>query len=314
MIHSLSQDIYQEVDKDLINDLQIFYIKSKKRFNELRHEQKIQWCIAAAPTKFWGNLVFPNSENPEKELWNTIFKICNIDESDNCEEKIENKIKKLQTRAEKLNSYKIKKLKYTNELGTNFEIELPKNHIWQSGKDKLVTGKEVIVNFPTEEIFTSPNYKTANGIVYSSKPLCYQNKIIENFYLEFKDGKVINCKAEKENELLENIINNVEGMNQLGEVALVPYDSPISNQNITFYETLFDENASCHLALGSSFPECLENGLNKTKEELYEIGLNQSDNHIDFMIGTKDTKITAITQDGKEISVFENGNFTSLFE
>ena len=167
----------------------------------------------------------------------------------------------------------------------------------------------IICNMPTEEIFTSPNRLETNGIVYSSKPLVYNGYIIEDFNIEFKDGKVINYDAKKGKDILGTIINGDETSCYLGECALVDYDSPISNSNIIFYTTLFDENASCHLALGTGFPNTQKGTENKSKEELIEMGLNVSDVHVDFMIGTSDLKIEALTHDNKEITIFENGNF-----
>ena len=183
------------------------------------------------------------------------------------------------------------------------------NHIWATGYSVLTNNKKVLVNFPTEEVFTSPNRNLINGVVYSSKPLCYQDNIIENFSLTFKDGKVTEIKAEKGLDILRELINSTPNMDYLGEVALVEYDSKINNTGLIFYETLFDENASCHLALGTSFPECIKNGFNMSNKELEEQGLNYSLNHVDFMVGTKDLDIIGITYDDKEYEVFKDGKF-----
>ena len=161
---------------------------------------------------------------------------------------------------------------------------------------------------PSYEIFTSPDYRYTNGIVYSAKPLIYNGALIEDFYIIFKDGKAISSGAKKGSEVLTGIINSDQNSCYLGEVSLINHDSPISNTGLVFGTTLFDENASCHLALGDSFPECLEKGLSKTKEELLQEGLNNSKNHVDFMIGTSDLNITAETINGT-IPIFQNGNF-----
>jgi aminopeptidase len=273
----------------------------------------VPWCIAAVPTLSWSEKVFPNSDDSINEMWNKIFEICGVNK-DNPELELNNKLNKLSERKNKLNSYNIKKLIYTNSIGTNFTIELPNNVLWATGREKLVNGDEVLVNFPTEEIFTSPNCESANGIVYSSKPLSYQDHIINNFWIKFENGIAIDCGAEEGLETLQSMINSCENSNKLGEVALVPYDSPISNSNTIFYETLFDENAACHLALGDSFPECLQDSKGKSKDELFKLGLNKCDSHVDFMIGNKDLNIKGITKDNKEIDIFVDGNFSSIFE
>ena len=152
------------------------------------------------------------------------------------------------------------------------------------------------------------------GIAYSSKPLSYQDVIIDNFYVRFHEGKVTDVKAEKGEETLREMVNICENADRLGEVALVPYDSPISNTNQIFLETLFDENAACHIALGDSFPECVENGPNISKDQLFkEYHLNNCDSHVDYMIGNKDMNITGITKEGKEVPIFIEGNFSEEF-
>jgi len=166
----------------------------------------------------------------------------------------------------------------------------------------------MLVNMPSYEIFTSPNYKKTSGIVYSAKPLIYGGGKIDEFYIEFKEGKVINYDAKQGKEILRQIIESDENSCYLGEVALVNNNSPISNTNLVFGTTLFDENASCHLALGDGFPDSLKEGLTMTKEELLRKGINQSKNHVDFMIGTKDLEIEAETKDGV-VQIFKDGNF-----
>ena len=313
MLASETPNLMNDIDQKKLSDITMYAYETRKEFDELREQMITPWCIAAVPTKEWAEEVLPESKDSLNELWNQIFNICMIKEA-NPEELWNQKINRLSTISAKLNSYHFKTLKYKNSLGTDFSISLPKGHIWASGREILKDGNEVLVNFPTEEIFTSPDCKTANGIVYASKPLCYQDNLIENFWLRFKDGKVIDCGAKKGLETLKNIIESCENSDMLGEIALVEYDSPISNSNIIFYETLYDENASCHLALGDSFPECLEGGLDKTKDELFnENHLNKCRNHVDFMVGTKDTTIIGLTPNNEEIVIFKDGNFSSLF-
>jgi len=308
MLASETPGLMVDIDSDKQSKAFIYSLESRKEFDDLRSKSMVPWCIAAVPTYSWAKKIFPESNTPLEDLWNKIFEICGVYE-DNPEEHLENKLKLLSERKDKLNSLHIRKLIYTNSIGTNFSIELNDKTIWSTGRDKLASGEEVLVNYPTEEIFTSPNRLSANGIVYSSKPLSYQDNLINNFWIKFENGKAIECGAEQGIDILQGIINSCENSNYLGEVALVPFDSPISNSNTIFYETLFDENAACHLALGDSFTECIENGVNMSKEELLNNNMNQCTNHVDFMIGTNDLNIKAITFNGEEIDIFINGNF-----
>ena len=308
MLASETPGLMSDIDSEKQSNAFIYSLESRKAFDDLRNKSMVPWCIAAVPTLSWAKKIFPESNSPLEDLWNKIFEICGVYE-DNPEQHLESKLKTLGIRKDKLNSLHIKKLIYSNSLGTNFSIELNDKTIWATGRDKLANGEEVLVNYPTEEIFTSPNRMSANGIVYSSKPLSYQDKLINNFWIKFENGKAIDCGAEEGLDTLQSIINSCENSNYLGEVALVPFDSPISNSNTIFYETLFDENAACHLALGDSFTECIENGINMSKEELLNNNMNQCTNHVDFMIGTKDLNIKGITFDNEEIDIFINGNF-----
>lgn len=313
MLASENPGLMKDIDSKLLNDLTLHAYETRKEFDALRDKAMVPWCIAAVPTESWAKQLFPDSTNPLKDLWNKIFEICNINEKE--PEKIWNKKTEiLSKRCKKLNKYNFKSLRYKNKLGTDFSIELPENHIWESGNSKLANGKEVLVNFPTEEVFTSPHCDTANGIVYSGKPLAYQDNIIDNFWIKFENGKAIEWDAKEGKEVLTNLIESCKGSNKLGEVALVEYDSSISKSKIIFYETLYDENASCHLALGAAFPECIKDGTTRSLEELEKEGLNNCTNHVDFMIGTKDLNIIGITQDNEEITIFENGNFSSIFK
>lgn len=299
--------LMSDIDPKKINEMSVYAFNTSKLYDEYRDKNDLTWCIAAVPTEEWAYKIFKEKNSIDK-LWNKIFDICLINES-NPSKEINKLMNDLEKRANKLNNYEFKYLKYTNSLGTNLTIELPKNHLWCSGESTLNNGKKVIVNFPTLEVFTSPVAKGTNGIVYNSKPLVYSGVLIDEFYIEFKDGKVINAHAKKGNDMLQQMITSTKNMDMLGEVALVPYDSKISNTNLLFYETLFDENASCHLALGASFQECLQNTENLNNKQEESQGLNKCDNHVDFMIGTKDLNIIGITSMQEEIQIFKDGNF-----
>lgn len=314
MLASETPGLMKDIDSKKLSAITKYSLETRKEFDNMRDKSELAWCIAAVPTTTWAKELYPDIENPVEKLWDKILEVCCIKE-ENPSAIWAEKIEKLKYRAGKLTSYQFKELRYESSNGTSFKIGLPKKYLFASGNETLANGKEVLVNFPTEEIFTSPDCKTAEGIVYSSKPLAYQGIIIDNFNISFKDGKVTEFHAETGEETLKELINICENSDMLGEVALVPYDSPISNSNQLFLETLFDENAACHLALGDSFPECVENGPTIDKKVLFdEYHLNKCDSHVDFMIGTKDLNITGITKDNKEIPIFINGNFTDEFK
>lgn len=278
-----------------------YYIKEKTKniFNKYKLEYKINWCYAVLPNKLWADKLFDNNINSYQLLENTIYSICN----NNSIEEWNNFFIKNKQIIEKLNNLKIKEIYYKNSLGTNLKIELSENSIWCDTATKGIT------NMPSYEIFTSPDYRKTEGIVYNSKPLFYNGKLIDNFYLKFKDGKVVDYDAEIGYDALKGIIESDSNSCYLGECAIVEIDSPISKLNLNFGVTLLDENASCHLALGRGFYKCFNNSNNYNEEELLNKGLNLSNIHIDFMIGTSDLEITVKTYDNKIIKIYENGKY-----
>lgn len=270
------------------------------------------WCVASVPTPKWATKVFPGVpvEVAMNNLWDAIFKAVRVNTPDPVAawEAHKQNLKKQMTI---LNQYNFKSLHYTNALGTDLTIELPDGHIWLGGSDFTPDGHEFIANMPTEEIFTAPLRTGVNGRVVSSMPLNVSGSLIEGFELTFKDGRVVDYKAESGYENLKQLLETDEGSLYLGEVALVSYDSPISNMGILFYNTLFDENASCHLALGKAYPVCVKGGEHMDSATLLENGINDSITHEDFMVGTKDLSIIGTTQTGEKIEVFRNGNFVT---
>lgn len=263
--------------------------------------------VVCIPTKEWASMVFPKlDENTAVEkLWDNIFKATRVDTEDPIKAWNEH-IKNLNHRLDYLNSKKYKKLIYKSSK-TNLTIELSDDHIWLGGGALDITGTYYVPNIPTEEVYTAPLKNGINGCVSSTMPLSYSGNIIENFTITFKDGRIIDFTAEKGYETLKRLIETDEGSHYIGEVALVPYDSPISKLNTIFYNTLFDENASCHLAIGLAYPLCIKDGANMDNEELEKHGVNTSINHIDFMIGSKDLNIDGITRDGKTEPLFRDG-------
>lgn len=279
---------------------------TREIFRQKEVSYEISWCIAALPNEIWAKDLFPNDKNAYQKLENIIYEMCMVDTKDPIKS-WNDYINKSKEKVKKLNDLEIKSMHYTNELGTNLTVEMPQNTLWVSAVNE--EHDNIIVNMPSYEIFSSPDYRKTSGIVYSSRPLIYGGGTIDEFFIEFRDGKVINYDAKVGKEILKGIIESNENACYLGEVALVNNNSPISNTKLVFGTTLFDENASCHLALGDGFSECIKNGANLTKEELLKEGINQSKNHVDFMIGTKDLEIEAETNQGK-IKIFTKGNFS----
>ena len=259
-----------------------------------------------------GQKVFPNAKTDEEAvslLWDAILKASRvtIDKDPVLEWKNHNKY--LSNHTKLLNDYNFKYLHFKNSLGTDLTVELVKNHIWLGGAEKSSKGVIFNANIPTEEVFTMPYKYGTQGKVVATKPLNYEGKLIEDFYLVFKDGKVVEYDAKKEKVALESLLNTDEGSKYIGEIALISHDSPISNMNILFYETLFDENASCHMALGKAYPINIKNGPNMEMEELEALGYNNSINHVDFMFGSDDMEIIGEKESGEKVEIFKKGNF-----
>lgn len=270
---------------------------------------KIAWSIIAVPSKNWAKKVFPDLPEDEQmdALWDAIFNTVRIGEGD-VVESWRKHIAHLEERAAYLNEKRYKKLHYKAP-GTDLTIELPENHLWLTGASKTPESVDFIANMPTEEVYTA-NLKTGvNGYVSNTKPLVFQGNIIDDFTLTFENGKIVKAEAKKGEELLKELIQTDEGAAYLGEVALVPHHSPISESNILFYNTLFDENASNHLAIGAAYGTCIEGGRNLTEDELKKKGLNVSIVHEDFMIGSDKMDIDGELADGTKEPIFRNGNW-----
>ena len=268
------------------------------------------WCVMSIPTKAWAKRVFPDvpEDDAVEKLWDAIFKATRMYEDDPVAA-WEEHLRNIEKRVNFLNEKSFKKLYYKSSNGTDLTVELPEGHIWAGGGGKNAKDVFFVANMPTEEVFTMPHKYGVNGVVHSTKPLNYGGNLINNFNLTFKDGKVVDFKAEEGYDVLKDLLDLDEGAKRLGEVALVPYDSPISQANIIFYNTLFDENASCHFALGKAYPTNLKGGPEMNEEELDKAGVNDSLTHVDFMVGEKDLSIVGETKDGERVQIFENGNW-----
>ena len=275
-----------------------------------RMENKYQWCIAAVPGKEWAKKVFPGerASTAVEKLWEAILSTSRV--TDDPIEAWRQHNADLAKRCEYLNALGIKELKYRSASGTDFRVGLIPDGIFMAGGEET-QGRSVYYNpnIPSEEVFTSPMKGDADGIVYSSRPLSYGGQLIDKFWIRFEGGKAVDVGAEQNESLLREIIAMDEGAAYLGECALVPYSSPIRESGLLFYNTLFDENAACHLALGRGFTNLLRDYEKYSDEEAHAKGINDSVVHEDFMIGTEDMDITAITADGREVAIFRNGNW-----
>ena len=300
-----------DVDSDKMRAYQI--ARSKKFADLMRYSMtnQGQWCVIALPNETWAKKVFPQLDEKQavEKMWEEILKAVKVNEKDDPIKLWQDHDANLKKHCQILNNYNFKKLHFTNSLGTDLYVGLVKNHLWVGGSSETVDGTVFEPNMPTEEVFCMPDKLVTSGVVYASKPLSYSGKLIDKFSLRFENGKVVEHHAEIGEEVLTGILDSDEGSRYLGEVALISYDSPISLSNILYYETLFDENASCHLALGQSYAENVKGGTLMEEEQLNELGANSSNIHVDFMFGTRDLNVTGIKENGEEIVVFKEGNF-----
>lgn len=308
-------DVFSDVPAEIIGLANKVNSQGMKKVNKYTMNSELSWVVAAAPTEEWARKVFPglSCEEAVSELWGRILIASRVDRDDP-EKAWHDHNESLRSKTEYLNSMQFASLHYRSAgngitKGTDLTIKLPENHIWSGGAEKNASGIYFNANMPTEEVFTAPQKYGINGYVSSSLPFNCNGNLVENFVLYFENGKVVDMTAEKGLDTLRELLATDEGASYIGEVALVPHDSPISNTNTIFFNTLFDENASCHLAFGEAYPSCIKGGELMTEEELEKNGLNTSLIHNDFMIGFPDMDITAVTRSGETVQIFKNGNW-----
>lgn len=308
-IRSTNPDLLKGIDSARISASNKAAGEAMKNFRKYTMNDRITWSIVAVPNEEWAKKVFPDSNEEEavEKLWDQIFKITRVDKDDPIEAWNEHNATLAKAR-NVLNDRKFKKLIYKAP-GTDLEIELPEGHIWKGGSSISEQGIEFNANMPTEEVFTLPHKYGVNGTVSSTKPLSYGGNLINNFSLTFKDGKVVDFTAEEGIETLESLLEMDEGARRLGEIAIVPHESPISQSGLIFFNTLYDENASCHLALGKAYPSSVKGGANMDDEALDQNGVNNSITHVDFMMGSGELDIDGVTEDGTTEPIFRNGNW-----
>lgn len=306
---SSSPDLFKGVNPARISSFQKAAGTALSTYRKYIQSDKVSWTVVAAPSVKWAEMVFPN-EAPEtsvQKLWDAIFKATRSD-LDNPVEAWKKHDETLHEKVDYLNAKRYKKLHYKAP-GTDLTIELPEGHLWVGAGSVNEKGHEFMANMPTEEVFTVPHKTGVNGTVASSKPLSYGGNLIDKFSVTFENGRIVGVKAEEGEEILKDLVDTDEGSHYLGEVALVPHNSPISQSNILFYNTLFDENASNHLAIGSAYAFCIEGGKKMSSEELAAAGINESITHVDFMIGSAEMDIDGITADGTVEPVFRKGDW-----
>jgi aminopeptidase len=278
-------------------------------------ENRFQWCIAGAPSPAWAKKIFPElKKNAAMEkLWEAILKTSRADDGNGIVNwaKHDEELKK---RCAYLNSLRLKELHYTSSNGTDLRVGLIPGVVFLGGGERVIGGDfEFQPNIPSEECFTSPRRGEAEGIVYSAKPLVYNGQLITDFSIRFHEGKAVEVHAKEGEDALRSILSLDEGSAYLGECALVPFDSPINNTGLLFYNTLYDENACCHLALGQGFYELYPDFEKYSEKELQEFGINHSLSHVDFMIGAKDLKIIGTKENGDQVEIFKDGNWAISF-
>lgn len=309
-IYSEDPEAYAGCDPIKMAEYNKVFSTKLKSFSEAQMTNKLRWCVCSYPEKTWAKKIFPNlsEQDAMEKLWDMIQKTMLLDTSDPVLSWKE-KCKTMHKRCDFLNESHFKTMHYKNSIGTDFHVDLMEDSIWLAADEKDQVGVNFMANLPTEEIFSAPHRLGANGTLCSALPLCYNGNIIDNFTLKFEKGKIVDYSAKVGQEFLKNIIDTDEGSKYLGEIAIVQYDSPIANMKTLFYNTLFDENASCHFAIGEGYATCCGQGLTLQGDALLEHGLNSSLTHEDFMVGTSDLSIKGETYDGQFIDILVDGNF-----
>lgn len=306
-------EIYKGLDTEKINRATNARQQALKPWRDLTMGNRLQWCVASIPSEAWAKRIFPQ-DSPQKamdKLWQAIYAVCYVDETGDPAKAWRALMDNMKTHVDLLNQYQFESLRFTSQNGTDFTVGLAEGHLWTGAEEKTSQGKEIpfIANIPTQEVFTAPHCRHTEGIVKSSMPYVYNGNLIEKITARFQDGLVTQAKAERGDDLLQQMLNVDAGARRIGEIALVPASSSIKKTGLLFYNTLFDENAACHMAFGMGYPGTIQGGNDMDREALAKKGLNESLIHEDIMIGTEDMDITGKTKDGREVPVFKMGEW-----
>ncbi|HEL0622532.1 TPA: aminopeptidase [Streptococcus equi subsp. zooepidemicus] len=310
VIRSANPNVFADIDSDRLAGATRATAIALEKQRTATQANKVSWNLAAAASPEWAAMVFPKLTTEEEQvdaLWDAIFKMNRIYETDPVKAWDQHQ-ERLEKKAKLLNDYQFDSLHYRAP-GTDLKLGMPEQHIWEAAGSTNAQGEVFIANMPTEEVFTAPDYRRADGYVSSTKPLSYAGVVIEDMTFTFKDGQIVDVTAKKGEDTIKRLISENEGARSLGEVALVPHKTPISLSGLTFFNTLFDENASNHLALGAAYAFSIKGGTEMTNDELKAAGLNRSTAHVDFMIGSEQMDIDGITKDGEVIPIFRGGEW-----
>ena len=298
---------YAGVDVAKMAEVRKARFKVLKKYRDMS-DNKDQWLIIAVPSPSWAKTVFPELETEEAvaKLWEAIIKTMRLDAEDPVEA-WEEHIANLSDKSDKMNAMNLDYLTYKSANGTDLTVKMQPDHIWLSARETNLRGIDFTANMPTEEVFSMPKRDGVNGTVVSTKPLSLNGQLVENFKITFKDGKAVEVEAEKGLDTLNTMLDMDEASRHLGEVALVPFDSPINQTGLLFSNTLFDENACCHFAFGFAFKNNIKGYETMSEEDFKAVGFNDSVNHVDFMVGSQDLEIKGYDFDGKEYVIFKDG-------
>lgn len=309
-IHASDPEIFKGLDTGKINRVSLAKQEAMKSWREYTMKDRVQWCVVAIPTPAWAASVFPglSEDEAQEKLWSAIFDVCRVTGGDPVSAWKEHVAKTTACR-DRLNELQLESIHMTSANGTDLTVGLAEGHTWEGACSKAENGTVFIANVPTEEVFTAPHRERVNGVVKGTKPYVYNGQLIEGFSVTFKDGVVVEYSAEKNAELLGQLLDSDEGARRIGEIALVPASSPINRSGLLFYNTLFDENAACHIAFGAGYPTTVKGGAAMTTEELLACGVNDSAIHEDVMVGAEDMTITGLTKTGETVTIFENGEW-----
>lgn len=310
-IYAEDPDLFEGLDEEKISKASRERSLKMKEFVKYTMNDIVSWLVISVPTRKWAMKVFPDlsAEEAYDKLWEVILDVSRVEETwEATEANWKEHVTTLNSKAKFLNEHQFDKVHYQSSNGTDLVVELPLNHIWTSADSNNEKGDAFVPNIPTEEVFTSPKKTGVNGRLVATKPLVYNGVTINHFEFTFENGRVVDFKAEQGEETLKQMLESDENARYLGEIALVPHNSPISNSNILFYNTLFDENASCHFALGKAYPTTVKGGTELEDDELESIGLNDALIHEDFMVGAPDLSIKGYKGD-EEFDIFIDGNW-----